>query len=231
MLLYAAFTMGLLGSMHCLGMCGPIAMALPVRTQHTGVKLVKYLFYNAGRIITYSVLGLFAGLIGSFFVFAGLQQILSITAGLLIILSVVIVYQPFQQAWIVRMTLPLRNKIKQAITYFFQHSNGYNLIVLGILNGLLPCGMIYAALIGAMSAGDALSGGLFMMSFGLGTVPLMLLISFAGNVMSYKWRYWLNKLNPLVAFMVGALLVLRGVHVQLPAFIPIELEYSIYNCH
>lgn len=231
MLLYAAFTMGLVGSMHCLGMCGPIAMALPVRTRHAGLKLMKYLLYNTGRVFTYSVIGFLAGLIGSFFVFAGLQQILSITAGLLIILSVVIVYQPFQQPGIIRMTLPLRNKIKQASTYFFQRSNGYNLLVLGMLNGLLPCGMIYAALIGAMSAGDTLSGGLFMMSFGLGTVPLMLMISIVGNILSYKWKYWLNKLNPIVACAVGALLILRGVHVHFPAFIPIELERSIYNCY
>jgi len=230
MLLYAAFTMGLLGSMHCLGMCGPIAMALPVRTRHTGVKLVKYLLYNAGRIITYSVLGFFAGLIGSFFAFAGLQQVLSITAGLLIILSVVIVYQPFQQTWITEITSPFRNKIKLAITYFFQHSNGYNLLFLGMLNGLLPCGMIYAALVGAIASGDTLTGPLFMMSFGLGTVPLMLVISFAGNIISYKWRYWLNKLNPVFAFTVGTLLILRGVHIPLPAFIPVEFEHSIYNC-
>ena len=230
MLLYAALTMGLVGSMHCLGMCGPIAMALPVRTHHTGVKLVKYLLYNGGRIVTYSVLGILAGTIGSFFVFTGLQQVLSITAGLLIILSVVIVYQPFQKGWIATVTLPLRHKIKQAITYFFQQPSGYNMLILGMLNGLLPCGMIYAALIGAMAAGDSVNGALFMMSFGLGTVPLMLIISFAGHFISDKWRFWLNKLNPVVAFAVGALLILRGVHVHLPAFIPIELEHSIYNC-
>src|SRR6478736_5566468 len=169
MILYTAFTMGLLGSMHCLGMCGPLAMALPVRTHHVGVKLLKYLLYNVGRIITYSFLGLLVGSIGSFFALAGLQQFLSITAGVLIILSVVVMYEPF--SWSRKITSPFQKKIKQAIVYYFQHANGYNMVVLGMLNGLLPCGMIYAALIGAMAVGDTVSGALFMSAFGLGTVP------------------------------------------------------------
>lgn len=230
MLIYAAFTMGLLGSLHCLGMCGPIAMALPVRTRHVGLKFMKYMLYNTGRIITYSVIGILAGTVGSFFAFAGLQQFLSIVAGLLIILSVIIVYPPIQQAWLTSITSPFRNSIKQGITYFFQHANGYNLVILGMLNGLLPCGMIYAALIGAVASGDAMNGALFMASFGLGTLPLMLTASFAGHIISSKWRYRLNQLTPVFALAVGALLILRGMHVHLPSLIPIELEHSLYNC-
>jgi len=231
MLLYAAFTMGLLGSMHCLGMCGPIAMALPVRTRNKGLKLLKYLLYNAGRIITYTMLGFLVGTIGSFFVLAGFQQVFSITAGVLIILSIFAVYQPFQHSWITSITLPFREKIKKAITYYFQHANGYNMVILGMLNGLLPCGMLYAALIGAMAAGDVISGTLFMTAFGLGTIPLMLTVSFAGNLLSYKWKYRLNHLSPVFIFAVGALLILRGLHVHMPSFVPVELERSLYNCH
>ncbi|MBC7488338.1 MAG: sulfite exporter TauE/SafE family protein [Cytophagaceae bacterium] len=231
MLLYAAFTMGLLGSMHCLGMCGPIAMALPVRTRNKGLKLLKYILYNVGRIITYSILGFLVGTIGSFFVLAGLQQVLSITAGLLIILSMIVVYQPFQYSCITRITLPFRQKIKEAITYYFQHANAYNMVILGMLNGLLPCGMVYAALIGAMAAGDTVSGTLFMTAFGLGTIPLMLTVSYAGNILSNKWKYRLNNLSPIFIFAVGALLILRGLQIHMPSIISVELERSLYNCY
>lgn len=220
--------MGLLGSMHCLGMCGPLAMSLPVRTHHIGLKLLKYLLYNIGRIITYSIFGLLVGTISSFFAYTGLQQLLSITAGVLIILSVVVMYEPF--AWLKRITSPFQSKIKQAMIYYFQHANGFSMLVLGVLNGFLPCGMIYAALIGAMATGDAVSGALFMICFGLGTVPLMLTVALAGNIIGYRWKSWLNRLSPVFAFAVGALLILRGLHVHIPSILPIELQHSTYNC-
>ncbi|MDB5274563.1 MAG: hypothetical protein JWO58_2930 [Chitinophagaceae bacterium] len=231
MLVYAAFAMGLLGSMHCLGMCGPIAMALPVRTRHVGIKTAKYLLYNAGRILTYSVLGAIIGLVGKGFVFAGLQQALSIGAGFAIILSVAVIHYPFEKWMTTNMISPIQYKIKQAFTYYFQHPNGSGLLVLGLLNGLLPCGMVYAACFGALASGNALSGALFMMAFGVGTVPLMLTASFAGHAMGHQWRQLFNKLSPVLTVAIGALLILRGLQVHVPEFIPVAFEKSIYTCH
>lgn len=230
MLLYAAFMMGLLGSMHCLGMCGPIAMALPVNTMNVWVKAMKYLVYNIGRVVTYAMLGFIAGIIGRGFVFAGLQQGMSIAAGLLIILSVVMLYYPMRNNWFSGLTLPFYQRVKSSFIHYFQHPNGYGLFALGLINGLLPCGMIYAALLGAIATGDALQGIYFMIFFGLGTIPLMLAVSFAGNMLGLKAKNVLNKLSPLVAICIGVLLILRGLTIHIPIHIPIVFEKSNYKC-
>jgi sulfite exporter TauE/SafE len=230
MLMYAAFMMGLLGSMHCLGMCGPIAMALPVHTKNIWIKAMKYLLYNMGRVFTYAVLGFIAGIIGRGFVFAGLQQALSIAAGLLVILSVITLYYPMQNSWFSRVTLPFYRHVKSAFIHYFQHPNGFGLLALGLINGLLPCGMIYAALLAAIATGGAWQGTYFMIFFGLGTVPLMLAVSFAKNIMSFKMKHAFHKISPLVAVFIGLLLILRGLTIPIPHYIPFVSEKIHYKC-
>ncbi|MGZ4043606.1 MAG: sulfite exporter TauE/SafE family protein, partial [Bacteroidia bacterium] len=86
----AAISLGLLGSFHCIGMCGPIALALPVHQATVFRKVVAILLYNSGRIITYSLLGLLFGIIGQGFAVFGLQQVLSVSLGTLILLSIIL---------------------------------------------------------------------------------------------------------------------------------------------
>jgi sulfite exporter TauE/SafE len=227
MWLVAAFTMGFVGSVHCVGMCGPIVMALPVRTHSWLHKSLKYLLYHFGRLITYSLLGFVFSFIGKGFVFAGLQQFVCIVAGILMILSVFIIYRPVHFVWFDEMATGLRSRIGQYMRHYFQRAKATDFVILGMLNGILPCGMIYAALLSSVATTGNVSGSFFMFFFGLGTVPIMLLIGLMGGVIGFKWRSKLRGLTPLITIAVGILLLLRGFQVE----VPLDLAGSIHNCY
>lgn len=230
-MIYAAFTIGLLGSLHCLGMCGPIAFALPVRTQNVGLKFMKYLLYNAGRIFTYASLGLMMGIAGKGFAMAGLQQMISIVSGILIIASVLLIHNPIQNAMSTKITLAVKEKLKGAFRFYFQDEHWYSLFILGVLNGLLPCGMVYAALFGALASGSYASGALFMAAFGLGTVPMMMLVSLSKNVFANRLKLFFNNVTPVMACIVGALLIMRGLNLDIPFISPSITGGEVHKCH
>jgi len=215
-MLYAACMMGLLGSLHCLGMCGPIAFALPVGTTIMRIKLLKYGLYNAGRIVTYASLGWIIGMVGKGFEMVGMQQILSIAAGALIIASVVLSRTSSQNKVTNRITDAIRTRLKSAFNFYFRKKGYTALFMLGILNGLLPCGMIYIAMLAALATGSSWSGAAFMAAFGLGTVPLMFAVCVAGSAVSIKWKSAIYKVAPMLACVVGVLLILRGMQIDVP---------------
>ena len=216
MLFYAAFVMGLMGSMHCLGMCGPIAFALPVRTANMRIKILKYALYNVGRVVTYAILGGIIGIAGKGLVLAGMQQMLSIGAGILIIVSAALAYTSVNIVLMNRITSAIRTRLKSAFHFYFQKKGYTALFMLGILNGLLPCGMVYMAMLAALAAGSVFSGAVFMTGFGLGTIPMMFGICLAGNITGMKWRSVVYKATPVLACVVGILLILRGLQVHVP---------------
>jgi len=216
--------MGLMGSLHCLGMCGPIAFALPVRTTNIRIKILKYGLYNVGRVVTYTILGSIIGIAGKGFVLAGMQQILSITAGVLIIVSAALAYTAVNTVVLNRITVAIRTRLKSAFHFYFQQKGYTALFMLGILNGLLPCGMVYMAMLAALAAGSSFSGAVFMTGFGLGTIPMMFGICLAGNITGMKWRSIVYKATPVLACMVGMLLILRGLEVHIP------LLSSVHEC-
>jgi uncharacterized protein len=231
MMTYAAFMMGLLGSLHCLGMCGPIAFALPVRTTNKWEKLLKYLLYNMGRVLTYSMMGLLIGFAGKGFAMAGLQQILSIGTGLLIICSVLFIHVSVKNKILKNITNGVRGKLKSAFRYYFQKSGMFSLVILGVLNGLLPCGMVYMAMLGALATGSYLSGAIFMAAFGIGTLPLMLSVSLMGNMISEKMKSLFYKSTPIIACIVGTLLIMRGLNLEIPYVSPSHSCCHAHNCH
>jgi len=216
MLFYAAFIMGLMGSLHCLGMCGPIAFALPVRTTIMRIKILKYGLYNVGRVLTYAILGALIGMVGKGFIHVGMQQALSIVAGVLIIASVVLTYTSANIIVMNRLTTVIRTSLKSAFHFYFQQKGYTALFMLGLLNGLLPCGMVYMAMFTALAAGSPLSSAAFMTGFGLGTVPMMLAVCLAGSAIGMKWKSIVYKAAPVLACMVGVLLILRGMQVHIP---------------
>ncbi len=230
MLWYAAFMIGLMGSAHCLGMCGPIAFALPVRSTNRRVRVLKYLLYNAGRVLAYGGLGLLTGLAGQGLAMAGLQQTVSVVAGLMIIASVVLVQDVFGR---LSGTLlgSIQKPVRSAFQKYFRKSGWSPLFVLGLLNGLLPCGMVYMALVASLAAGDMLSGAGFMMLFGLGTVPLMLAVSLMGTMLSLKMRSLFHKAMPYVACVVAVLLIVRGLNMNIPYVSPENKSGKITQCH
>lgn len=213
---YAAFSIGLLGSLHCLGMCGPIAFALPVRTTDKTIRFLKYLIYNSGRVMSYAALGLVIGVVGKGLELAGVQQIISVTTGVLILISVLIFQNTFKVSLLEKLLAPYKSALKRAFGSWIGKKGNYALFVMGVLNGLLPCGMVYMAMLGALSAGNALSGSIFMAAFGLGTVPLMMGVSlFSGTLGSWK-RNIFQKAIPVAACLVAVLLIFRGLNAEIP---------------
>ncbi len=215
--LWAAFTIGLLGSLHCVGMCGPIALALPAAGLADRLQRVwAVMLYNAGRIITYMLLGLVIGLAGKGFFLAGLQSWLSIGAGVLllvVVLGAVSVEQRLLQwPWLSRAYMRLRGALGRQLSRHGMAAHFYT----GILNGLLPCGLVYLAILGAVNTGSVAGGALYMAGFGLGTVPLMAATAFAGKAIQGQWRTRLYRVVPFFMAAMAVWLIMRGLHFDLP---------------
>jgi sulfite exporter TauE/SafE len=216
---WAAITIGLVSSFHCLGMCGPIAFALPLNRTSLGSQLIGALVYNVGRLITYAILGLAFGLIGKSLILAGAQRSLSIFAGVFMILSVVLP-KIFASANIDAFTFKYIGRLKSAFGKLFRKSSIESLFFIGVLNGLLPCAMVYIALAGAIAEGDMLGGMTFMMFFGIGTIPMMYTATVLGSFVTIKLRNRLQKIIPYMVFIIGVLFILRGMNLGIHYFSP-----------
>jgi uncharacterized protein len=212
----AGILLGLAGSLHCVGMCGPLALGLPVHQLSPAKKAAALGLYHSGRIATYSLLGLVFGLAGRRLYLAGMQQTVSIMLGCIILLYIIFKssYQPAPvkkfQKWVQSSMIGLINKKSWSSFFLF-----------GSLNGLLPCGMVYVAIAGAMSANDVLKGVLFMSGFGFATLPAMFALGFFGYLVNLKVRNELRRLSPYIICFIGVLLVLRGLNLGIPFVSPI----------
>ncbi len=207
---------GLLGSFHCIGMCGPIALALPKSNSIVTTRLL----YNFGRVITYSILGLLFGLLGSRLEMFGLQRIISISLGVLIILVVI---TPPAYRMKLSNALGLYRLVGLLKSYFgrmFRMHSMSSMLVLGMLNGLLPCGFVYIGITGAIAVGDALNGMLFMTMFGLGTIPVMLGTSLISGVINLNFRQRLRRLLPALSIVLAAIFIMRGLNLGIPYLSP-----------
>lgn len=224
--LIAGFLTGLLGSFHCIGMCGPIALSLPVH-QHRGlVKFFLILSYNAGRMLTYAAYGAVAGLLGEVMVFATSGQILSIVAGSLIIISVLMARTSGPGF----LNFKIFNKIQAAFSAMLSGRRKQSLFVIGLLNGLLPCGLVYMALALAVAGGEALSGAALMFMFGAGTLPVMLLLPYLGSFINVRMRNQVRKIVPYFIAATGVLLILRGLDLGIP-FVSPDTGSAAPSCH
>lgn len=218
--LIAAIVLGFLGGFHCVGMCGPIAMALPVHTKSPAQKVLTILIYNFGRIITYSIFGLLFGAIGQSFVLFGLQQALSITLGALILFFVIISYFGKVNNPILSKVYFFINAVKSKLSFLFTKRNYSAFFSIGMLNGLLPCGLVYMALAGAIATGSIVNGSLFMMFFGLGTLPFMFAVTYYSNLISVNLRNKMRKVVPVVLGMMAILMILRGMNLGIDYISP-----------
>ena len=232
-LLFPAFLLGLISSFHCVGMCGPLAMALPI--QHLSVvrRRVSIFLYHAGRMITYTLLGLLFGIVGRHIFIAGFQQWGSIILGSTILLVVV-----FQKLFTTFHTPPFiqsfTDTLHNIIRYLWGKHSASSSFLLGMTNGLLPCGMVYFALAGALSSATITSSVLFMILFGAGTLPLMLSVHFAGTTyLSLSFRNKTRKLVPFFIATMGMLLILRGLNLGIPYISPFLGNETgrVISCH
>ncbi len=226
-LFVTAFITGLFGSLHCAGMCGPLALSF--NTQNTGNTLFNALVYNLSRVFAYFLLGVIFGTIGLSFSYAGLQQWSSILMGVLIIILIVIQYLSHKNnfPFLTRYT----NFIKQKISKAFSSKSFYGIASLGFLNGLLPCGLVYLALAGAVASGEIWSGGIYMMLFGLGTLPLMYSFAAFGNYLGIHKRILIRKYLPLFSILIASLLILRGLNLGIPYLSPhFDIAGEVMDC-
>lgn len=230
-----AFVMGLVGSFHCLGMCGPIAMALPMVHRNNASRLLGGVIYNLGRVVTYSFLGLILGLAGDFLISPKIQNTVSIVFGTLIGIYLLL---PSKTKTTLRIapSQSLLVRLRKQIAKFLYIENNSSLFGIGMLNGLLPCGMIYLALTSSFLAGSAVKGSLFMFSFGLGTFPTMLAAVFFGGFLNQHIRLKLRRLVPIFLFFMAALLIVRGMNLGIPYLSPsspstAHIESEAASCH
>lgn len=228
-LIAAAFTIGIVGSFHCVGMCGPLAMSLPLQA-NPGPKFLGALLYNFGRIITYSLFGLLFGIIGQSVALFGFQQWLSIIAGSLILIFIILPrYTGKNNSTAV---LHFFEKIRMTLGSLFFKKTQSSLLVIGLLNGLLPCGLVYMAVAGSIATGDVLNSVLFMAFFGLGTLPVMLLVSYFGNFVGVTFRQKVRKAYPYMMALMACLLILRGMGLGIPYVSPVMAKktMAVHGC-
>jgi uncharacterized protein len=218
--LIPALTLGFLGSFHCIGMCGPIALSLPIPAHKSFSRLINILFYNFGRVITYSLLGAIFGLIGQSFLLFGFQQYLSVIMGIIILLAVVLSYLPFYKGKLSSKLYAQMAMLKNVLASLFKKKGLYSVFGIGLLNGLLPCGLVYMAMAGSLATGSYLNGAFFMGVFGLSTIPVMLSLSLIGNVISLQFRKNIQKAVPFILSAMALLLILRGLNLGIPYISP-----------
>ena len=231
-LLIPAFLMGFAGSLHCVGMCGPIAMALPLHGRSTIGKISGAMAYNTGRVTTYALFGMFFGLLGRSFAWFGWQQRISIGLGVVILFFLLIprvLPNISMHPAIQKYMAGLRKAIA---TYLFK-GDPASMYATGLLNGLLPCGLVYMALAGALVTGDVFNGMLFMMVFGLGTIPAMLSVTLAGGWLKQPVRVKIRQVYPVILLAMATLLILRGMGLGIPFVSPkLNVSESVdMDCH
>ncbi|HMP83654.1 MAG TPA: sulfite exporter TauE/SafE family protein [Verrucomicrobiota bacterium] len=215
-MLWTAFILGLFGSLHCAGMCGPLALALPSAGAGAVGFVAGRVAYNFGRIITYCLMGIVFGLAGQTFLMAGVQRWVSIALGALLLVGLFASRK--MSAWLPVTTLVAR--LKSRMAFLLQRRSFVSLLTLGLLNGLLPCGLVYVACAGATATGDARDGALYMAAFGAGTVPMMLAMSLGGRIIPVPLRLKLLRAVPVAVFVVALLLILRGMSLGIPYVSP-----------
>lgn len=232
-MLLSALIFGLLGSFHCIGMCGPIAFMLPVDRSNNFKKISQITLYHIGRIFTYSLIGLLFGLLGKSFNLFGFQQQLSIIVGVFMIVMVLIPYKTFNKYNFSKPMFQLISKVKLALGKELKKKSPDTFLTIGFLNGFLPCGLVYMALFGALASGDALQGSLYMALFGMGTIPLMTTAIYFGNFLTAKVRQYIRKAIPVVVVIIGLMFILRGMGLGIPYLSPkpmVEQINASYDC-
>jgi hypothetical protein len=224
-MLFTAFLMGLVGSVHCAAMCGPLALAVPMAISTRGSAVGSRLTYNAGRLVVYGFLGSLFGLIGKSVVLAGLQQCLSLGAGLAMAvflgLGLCGVANPFKKSSLA---------IRQIFRRFLTERSYLSTFILGGANGLLPCGLVYMAGTASLACGGMLESTIFMVVFGLGTLPVMLGIAmYRGRVLQLLARVRFIPAALIAAAFVALSLILRGISLGIPYLSP-EKNKSGITC-
>jgi sulfite exporter TauE/SafE len=214
-----AFLLGVLGSAHCIGMCGPLALAVPSPKHSFAARLGSALAMNGGRILTYALIGAGFGLFGRGLQLAGLQQVVSITLGVVIILGLLLP-RVFHSMGVGRVAGTFVMRAQGLMAKQLRRTSPEGLFFTGMLNGLLPCGMVYLAAAGALAQDGWLEGSLFMAIFGLGTWPALIGLKVSGSYAGPGLRSVLRKAAPYAYAIMGVFFILRGLDLGIPYISP-----------
>ncbi|MDR6761429.1 sulfite exporter TauE/SafE [Flavobacterium sp. 2755] len=233
-MLFSAFILGLISSLHCVGMCGPIAMMLPVDHKNEAKKITQIITYHLGRLTAYSTIGLIFGLMGRGLFLAGMQQRMSIFIGIAMILIALIPEKIFAKYNFSKPVYKVISNIKSSLGSQFKKKSYKSLFTIGLLNGFLPCGMVYVALFGAIAMQSAGFGVLYMLLYGIGTIPLMTVVVYVNSLLKLPFRNKIQKAIPYVAVIIGVLFILRGLGLGIPYLSPSNMSLFVQgtpNCH
>lgn len=229
----SGFMLGAMGSLHCIGMCGPLSLALPIHHLSKLKKFFSLLLYQLGRIITYSAIGLLFGLVGRRMYIAGFQQYFSIIMGIIVIgLSLMYFFREktIHLKFFNRFYFFIQRKMAKLL-----HSNikPSGFLLLGMANGFLPCGMVYIALAATLSFTEIIQSVSFMAMFGAGTLPAMMMVGLAGQLLKPGLRLSIQKIVPVFMTAMGIILVLRGMNLGIPFISPQLPQWTGNNiiCH
>ena len=233
-MLWSALIFGLLGSFHCVGMCGPIAFMLPVDRSNSFRKITQILTYHFGRLLAYSLIGLFFGFVGKSLYIFGIQQQLSIVIGILMITVVLIPVHIFNRYNFSRPIYKIISKIKSALGKALKKKTPDTFLTIGFLNGFLPCGLVYMAIFASLTMQNSALGSLYMLLFGLGTIPLMTTAIYLGKFLNTSVKQRITKAIPVFVVLIGLLFILRGLGLGIPYLSPapvVEMASSTIECH
>ncbi|MFD2824003.1 sulfite exporter TauE/SafE family protein [Lacinutrix iliipiscaria] len=233
-MLWSALILGLLGSFHCIGMCGPIAFMLPVDRSHSTKKVFQIFTYHLGRLSAYAIIGLVFGFVGKSLYIFGIQQQLSIIIGILMIVAILLPTKTFNSYNFSKPIYKFISKIKSALGQALKKKTADTFLTIGFLNGFLPCGLVYMAVFASLATGSALKGSAYMALFGLGTIPLMTSAIYLGKFLNTTIKQRITKAIPVFVVIIGLLFILRGLGLGIPYLSPapiIEVASSNIDCH
>jgi len=233
-MLWSALVLGLMGSFHCVGMCGPIAFMLPVDHTNPTKKLFQVFLYHFGRLMAYGTIGLVFGFLGKGLYVFGLQQKLSILIGAIMILLVLIPYKTVSKYNFSKPIYSVLAKVKNQLGKELKKKSPDTFLTIGFLNGFLPCGLVYMALFGSMATASPWLGALFMVLFGMGTIPLMTMAVYFGSMLKGATKKSVQRLIPVFVILIGLLFILRGMGLGIPYISPApvtEVISSAIECH
>jgi hypothetical protein len=213
--IFSAFLVGLLGGGHCIGMCGGIVGAVSFSLPDHHPRLTYQLAYNAGRVMSYMLAGVLAGLIGASSLF--LDGVLPIQKALYLLANLILVMLGLYLAGIWQGVLALErigNILWQQLQPLSRHllpvRSFQQAFTLGLIWGWLPCGLVYSVLVAALAAGSAMQGGLLMLAFGLGTLPALLLMGIAAaKLKNFLQNLWVRRMSGLLVLGFGLIGLLR----------------------
>ena len=214
-LLWTAFALGLIGSLHCAVMCGPLMLAVTSITKSGASFTSSRLVYHAGRIATYAAIGAMFGAIGRTAALVGLQRWISLFAGIAILAGLLLSSRFALKFPVVKLV----TKLKAAFARMLRQRGLGAQFLMGAINGLLPCGLVYVAAAGAATTLSPSLGALHMAAFGAGTLPMLLGVSALGSKLRII-NLHAQKLIPASVALLALLLVLRSLGLGIPYLSP-----------